>query len=163
MKQIKVAGLAFVLFGLITSQSVRARGEGWYGGEFRGIGVLKGGGFESHYRQHDGGLEGAGEHGGRFEGNGSHNDRALGHYGLPYYSPYYIYPLTLPQRQTNYWYYCQNPEGYYPNVNECPDGWRRIGPNYWYYCQDPEGYYPDVSDCPNGWQRRLCVNLMKTN
>ena len=24
-------------------------------------------------------------------------------------------------------------------------------PYYWYYCQDPEGYYPYVKSCPGGW------------
>jgi hypothetical protein len=23
---------------------------------------------------------------------------------------------------------------------------------YWYYCQDPQGYYPYVQQCPRGWQ-----------
>ncbi|MFA5923265.1 MAG: hypothetical protein WC856_18580 [Methylococcaceae bacterium] len=73
---------------------------------------------------------------------------------MPYYSPYYVYPLTLPQPQTNYWYYCQDPQGYYPDVvGECPDGWQQVAPNYWYYCQDPEGYYPNVDECPDGWQQ----------
>lgn len=22
---------------------------------------------------------------------------------------------------------------------------------YWHYCQDPAGYYPDVQQCPGGW------------
>ena len=24
-------------------------------------------------------------------------------------------------------------------------------PYYWYYCQDPQGYYPYVKSCPGGW------------
>jgi hypothetical protein len=154
MKQITVAGLVIVLLGSITGNLVWARDEGGHGGEFRGIGIHIGGGVGGHDRDHDGGFEGRGEHyGGRFGGNGKPYGRGIRYYSLPYYSPYYIYPLTLPQRQTNYWYYCQDPEGYYPDVDECPDGWQRVAPNYWYYCQDPEGYYPDVSDCPNGWQQ----------
>ncbi len=27
------------------------------------------------------------------------------------------------------------------------------GSNYWYYCHDPKGYYPYVEQCPAGWQR----------
>ena len=23
--------------------------------------------------------------------------------------------------------------------------------NYWYYCRDPAGYYPDAQTCPSGW------------
>jgi hypothetical protein len=25
-------------------------------------------------------------------------------------------------------------------------------PSYWYYCEDPQGYYPYVQQCPGGWQ-----------
>ena len=25
-------------------------------------------------------------------------------------------------------------------------------PSYWYYCADPQGYYPYVQQCPGGWQ-----------
>jgi Domain of unknown function (DUF4124) len=25
------------------------------------------------------------------------------------------------------------------------------GSNYWYYCRDPAGYYPDVPTCPSEW------------
>lgn len=24
---------------------------------------------------------------------------------------------------------------------------------HWYYCRDPEGYYPDVEECPDGWEQ----------
>ena len=24
-------------------------------------------------------------------------------------------------------------------------------PSYWYFCKDPEGYYPYIKRCPNGW------------
>ena len=24
-------------------------------------------------------------------------------------------------------------------------------PTYWYYCQNPQGYYPYVPQCPGGW------------
>ena len=26
-----------------------------------------------------------------------------------------------------------------------------VAPSYWYYCQNPAGYYPYVSQCPGGW------------
>ena len=35
-------------------------------------------------------------------------------------------PPTQPQIQ--YWYYCQNPEGYYPYVKQCPGGWLQVVP-----------------------------------
>jgi hypothetical protein len=27
-----------------------------------------------------------------------------------------------------YWYYCDNPQGYYPYVPQCPGGWRQVLP-----------------------------------
>jgi len=29
---------------------------------------------------------------------------------------------------TNYWYYCENPAGYYPEVEQCPGGWIKVPP-----------------------------------
>ena len=26
-------------------------------------------------------------------------------------------------------------------------------PYYWYFCQDPQGYYPYVKNCPGGWMQ----------
>lgn len=63
----------------------------------------------------------------------------------PYgYAPYgyapYAYPpaggavviqpqtQTYVQQQPQYWYYCRNPEGYYPYVEQCPSGWMTVVP-----------------------------------
>ncbi len=38
-------------------------------------------------------------------------------------------PVTAStQPQTNYWHYCRNPEGYYPYVKQCPEGWLQVAP-----------------------------------
>jgi hypothetical protein len=29
---------------------------------------------------------------------------------------------------TNYWHYCRKPEGYYPYVKSCPEGWLQVAP-----------------------------------
>ena len=70
-------------------------------------------------------------------------------YPYPRYSPYYYYPyaaypyyapaptviaeqpaLSDPgQGEENYWYYCENPQGYYPYVKSCPGGWMRVVPD----------------------------------
>ncbi|MDD1619960.1 MAG: hypothetical protein LUQ11_00650 [Methylococcaceae bacterium] len=66
------------------------------------------------------------------------------YYRDPFYDPYYYPPVvTVPsappvyieQRPpvtrdypAGYWYYCSNPEGYYPYVKECPDGWQQVDP-----------------------------------
>jgi hypothetical protein len=57
----------------------------------------------------------------------------------PYY-PYYSAPPVVVERQpqvyvqqnqqeSGYWYYCQNPEGYYPYVKSCPGGWMKVVPD----------------------------------
>ena len=27
------------------------------------------------------------------------------------------------------------------------------GEDWWYYCREPKGYYPDVPRCPRGWEK----------
>jgi hypothetical protein len=67
-------------------------------------------------------------------------------YGYPYPYPYpyggyagYSPPAVVDsgaqtyiqqdtQAQQQYWYYCQNPQGYYPYVSECPGGWQAVSP-----------------------------------
>jgi len=57
--------------------------------------------------------------------------------GWPYYPYYSDYYANVPpaaygepeQQQPYYWYYCQNPQGYYPYIQECPGGWMRVVPN----------------------------------
>lgn len=56
------------------------------------------------------------------------------------YSSTVVVPMTPPvyiqreevrppaQPQANYWYYCQNPDGYYPYVKQCPGGWLQVAP-----------------------------------
>lgn len=42
--------------------------------------------------------------------------------------PVYIEQAPAPPTAQNYWYYCANPEGYYPYVKECPGGWQKVAP-----------------------------------
>ncbi len=42
-------------------------------------------------------------------------------------------PLVYAQQESatpeaHFWYYCQNPPGYYPSVRECPGGWLTVLP-----------------------------------
>jgi hypothetical protein len=39
-----------------------------------------------------------------------------------------VYVQQEPPQQPYYWYYCPNPAGYYPYVNECPSGWLTVVP-----------------------------------
>lgn len=63
-------------------------------------------------------------------------------YGYPYAYPYgypaYSSPVVVDSSPQTYiqqdiqvqqlWYYCQNPQGYYPYVQECPGGWQPVSP-----------------------------------
>ena len=40
--------------------------------------------------------------------------------------PVYVQP---EQQEDNYWYYCRDPEGYYPYVRNCADGWMKVVPD----------------------------------
>ena len=31
-------------------------------------------------------------------------------------------------------------------------------PYYWYFCRDPQGYYPHVENCPSGWMQVIPSN-----
>jgi hypothetical protein len=35
-------------------------------------------------------------------------------------------PAAAPQAAPQYWYYCKNPQGYYPYVNQCPVPWQQV-------------------------------------
>ena len=51
-----------------------------------------------------------------------------------YYSPPPVavqqHPVTYEQAAPaqSYWYYCQNPAGYYPYVKRCPTPWLKVVP-----------------------------------
>jgi hypothetical protein len=55
----------------------------------------------------------------------------------PYY-PYYPSPPVIVQ---------QPPDVY---VQPAPQA---VEPHYWYYCPEPQGYYPYVKKCPKGWMK----------
>ena len=86
-------------------------GPGYYGG-WGYPGYYGGWGYPGYY----GGYGGYGGYG----------------YGAPYgYPPaVYIQRQEAPRQQkpANYWYYCRNPEGYYPYVKQCAAGWIPVPP-----------------------------------
>ena len=61
-------------------------------------------------------------------------------YSYPYYPYYreppiivqqpevYVQPAPAPVQQPSYWYFCKDPQGYYPYVNRCPSGWMKVVP-----------------------------------
>lgn len=59
-------------------------------------------------------------------------------YAYPYYYPPAV--ITLPTRPPAY-------------IQQTPSDSRQYPVGYWYYCTAPEGYYPYVKECPNGWRQ----------
>ncbi len=56
-------------------------------------------------------------------------------YWDPYWAPYDTPPIVVAPPPQVYvepalptWYYCDNPPGYYPYVQQCPGGWRPVTP-----------------------------------
>jgi len=92
-----------------------------------------------------------GHHGGH-GGHGGHASLGL-YFGVPlavpyYYPPTYYYgprvyysePLAIAPAAPAYYIQQDNPAAPPPG-------------GYWYYCRDPQGYYPQVQQCPTPWQQ----------
>lgn len=66
-----------------------------------------------------------------------------GWYGDPFYDPFYrpyydrpyavqpppVYVERDVAPPASLWYFCNNPQGYYPYVSQCPAGWRAVRPD----------------------------------
>jgi hypothetical protein len=136
MKSVKWVVVLGLLAATMVSEAAWARGGGFHGG---------GGGFHGGFR----GRVGLGVViGAPLIGAGLYYGSP--YYYSPYYSPYYyppsyyyppaysasppVYveqspaPQAAAPQQSNYWYYCRNPDGYYPYVKECPGGWQQVAP-----------------------------------
>jgi hypothetical protein len=58
------------------------------------------------------------------------------YYPDPYYYPPVVVvpsspPVYIEQGQLSpqqYWYFCSDPQGYYPYVKQCPAGWQQVTP-----------------------------------
>jgi len=134
MKRLDAALLLGVLLSFaVACDPAFARGGG---------GGHSGGGHSGGGRSSGGGSHGSHHHGGHFNqggGGGVYIGDAL----WPYYYPplyyYYAYPAVYaeqpyapgyiePDTEQPYWYYCYDPQGYYPTVLECPGGWLPVAP-----------------------------------
>jgi hypothetical protein len=61
-----------------------------------------------------------------------------------YYYPYsYSYPYPYPAPYPN-----DYPDAYPPDYGAASPA----PASSWYYCDDPQGYYPDVRSCNRPWQ-----------
>jgi hypothetical protein len=137
MKQIT---LACFIVALIASNAVWARGGGHFGGWGGHYGGHYGGYYNGGYYGHSGYYSGI--------GLGLGLGYGLGYLGQGYYGGgYYGYPSTtivtvpvtppvyiqqaapvIQQNPSGYWYYCNSPQGYYPYIQQCPNGWQQVEP-----------------------------------
>jgi hypothetical protein len=114
------------------------------------MGVFLSVGFLSEFLYaHDGG-HGRFHGGGPFYNGGGSRVFIGGSFGFPYYYPYWSYPHYY----TYYYprgYRSSYPEPYIHN--EPPVNIEPQQTYYWYYCRDPKGYYPYIENCPGEWTR----------
>jgi hypothetical protein len=138
--------LILVVAALFLGTTLPGYADGGYrgGGGYHGGGGYRGGG--GYY--HGGGgyyHGGGGYYGGVWVGPGwgawgpGWGVWGPGWWGVPAY-PYVAPPVVIeqpaqifvePQQQPEtqgYWYYCPDPQGYYPYVNKCPKGWLKVVP-----------------------------------
>ena len=139
-KHTTISAILLVACGLYSGMNWAHGGGGGHGGG----GHMGGGGGHFGY--------GGGFHGGYYGGyrGGLYFGLGFPYYGYGYGYPYYGYPYAYPyyspavvaapqtyiqqpapvtqQNPAGYWYYCNNPEGYYPYVKACPNGWQQVSP-----------------------------------
>lgn len=147
------------------------------------------GGASNAGAPHGGGGYGGGGHRGGGHHGGGRGGGVI--FVNPYgYWPYTIYPYPYPysdapdasypppgppppasaQDTANdmppgpFWYYCDQPAGYYPYVKSCGHDWTAlaiappppgtgapISDGTWSWCDDPKGYFPYVATCRRKW------------
>lgn len=125
----------------IPAQAAPSSSGGTGGHHFEGgaHGSFHGGGFRGHDRHHFGGFG---------FGFGFWDPWWWGWdpaeywgYPYPYYYPYYYPPYPA---------YYAPPPGPPPQASVQPTG--APPQQYWYYCDDPQGYYPYIQTCNSAWR-----------
>ena len=67
-----------------------------------------------------------------------------------YYPPYAYYPAPVVIQQQPVYIEQNSPQ---PQFQPQPQAQPQAPSGYWYFCAEPNGYYPYVKECPTGWQR----------
>ena len=73
----------------------------------------------------------------------------IGPYWAPYWGPYwepYGYPSVVVTPPPQVYVQPAPPTSVQPPPAQPP------AQPFWYYCENPQGYYPYVQQCPGGWQ-----------
>ena len=135
------------LFAMVTSGLLLIGTQAWAAPPHGGVSHYGSGHYGAHYDR--------GYYGGRYWGWGGYWGPGIGIYygglgfgyglGYPYpYAPLVINAEPLPQvliqqdpligvetlieKPTNYWYYCTQPPGYFPYVQNCSQVWMKVVP-----------------------------------
>lgn len=122
-----LTGLLLAAVAGLCASPVWARDHGGYGGHHHG-------GGHDHFRF------------GLYMGDPFYSVPYRYAYPYPYYGPYYSPPtvITVPQPAPPPVYIQQSPP---------PASQQALPSGYWYYCRDPEGYYPYIKACESGWEQ----------
>lgn len=135
MKIIKLCALLALTTGLLGSGLAMADHGHGGGGHWRGnIGLYIGPGFGPYYPRYYG-------------------DPFYYGYPPPYYYGYPPAVVVIPQQPPVYYIEQgqQQPQAIGPQVDSSQSAPQQD--NFWYHCDKPEGYYPYIKDCPQGWQK----------
>jgi hypothetical protein len=130
----KHAGMlaAVVLGCALSGPAMAAHGGGHSGGGHGGGHVAGSGGFHGGFRGHGGHavFVGAPLFIGGYAGWPYYFDSYPPYADIPVAAPLYIENGAgeMPRPADASWYYCQNPPGYYPYVQQCPAGWQKVRP-----------------------------------
>lgn len=94
---------------------------------------------------------GGGHHGGHGHWGGGHWHSGISLYiGAPFFWPNYYAPVYYPQPVV----VAPAPQVVYIEQAQAPIAPPPVQ-QYWYYCANPQGYYPSVQQCSAGWQKVL--------
>lgn len=80
---------------------------------------------------------------------------AAGYYGYPYYyREVVVNPVVVTNPQPTVVYVESSPSNY-PSApsNQISNTPPVQSENVWYYCHNPDGFYPSIKSCPAGWQK----------
>jgi hypothetical protein len=139
MSALKLAIGVTVMAATLAASGIANAGRGGHGG-----GGQAGGGHAGYGHGFGGHGHGHGRFGGVFFGGGVFFAGGLWFWDYydawPFYDDYlpvpefaapaYIEQGETPAQPTDAsWYYCSNPPGYYPYVQNCASGWQRVQPN----------------------------------
>lgn len=128
-----------VALALALPLSAQARGGGFHGG----AGFHGGGGF------HDGGgFHGGGFHSSAFHGAGGFGHTNFGGGGVDHWHNRGFGDWGWGDAWTSDVFpdYDDDGDAYDGAIVASPS------PQYWYYCQNPAGYFPNVTSCTTAWQ-----------